>query len=293
MIISIEQISLKADQSFQAYDYNFSQQDQPFHTHDEFELATVSEAGGVVFCGADSSVFSPDDLFLFGRKLPHRFISRTASSFSLARVIQFRKDAFGEGFFGLPESASVWRLLEKAAGGMVIKSHLIDAPGRLGELIAAVSSRRLPYLLLLLADLAEIDSRGDSEILSTGGPVSGGRAIDAERLSRLQDFIESSYTVSVSVDAAAEALALTRTSFCRYVKRTTGRTFTELVNDYRLTAAAMILRESAAGILAISTLSGDVGFGSLSHFNSRFKARFGVTPSEYRAAAAPGKNLTN
>ncbi len=82
------------------------------------------------------------------------------------------------------------------------------------------------------------------------------------------------------MDAAAAALALTRTSLCRYVKRMTGRTFTQLVNDYRLTVAAMSLRDPS---LPVSTVASDVGFGSLSHFNARFRDRFGVTPTVFRS----------
>ncbi|MCK5736465.1 MAG: helix-turn-helix domain-containing protein [Spirochaetaceae bacterium] len=287
MQISIEQINLKAGQSFQAYEYDFLSQDQTFHTHDEFELATVSGAGGVVYCGADTSGFSPDDLFLFGRKHPHRFVSRSVNSPSLARVVQFRKDAFGDGFFRLPENISIWKLLDEAAGGLAVRAGCINAPERLGEIISASDSHQLPYLLMLLADLAEINDRGDSKVLSSRGATPDSRIVDTKRFSRLQDFIESSYAGPVTVDAAADTLALTRTSFCRYVKRTTGRTFTALVNDYRLTAAAMMLRDSTSGIPGIAAISEDVGFGSLSHFNSRFKARFGRTPTAYRDTAVP------
>ena len=287
MQISIEQINLNADRSFRAYAYDFLSQGQSFHSHDEFELATVSGTGGVVYCAAETAAFAPDDLFLFGGRLPHRFIPRSLSPPSLARVVQFRHDAFGEGFFKLPENTLIRNLLDRASGGLAIRSQVIDVPGRLADVIDSPSSRRLPGLLLLLTELAEIVDRGDSESLSPGEPVFKNRAVDAERLSRLQDFIESDYAGPASVDSAAETLALTRTSFCRYVKRMTGRTFTELVNDYRLTMAAMMLRDSAP---AVSVVSMEAGFGSLSHFNSRFKARFGKTPTEYRSAALSGKD---
>ncbi len=287
MQISIEQINLNAHRSFKAYEYDFASQDQTFHAHDEFELATVIGTGGLLYCGAETTLFSSGDIFLFGRRLPHRFIRQPGDS--TARVIQFRMDAFGEGFFGLPENLPIRTLLDRSAQGLAFPSVSIQDTGRLAAVIQAGTSRRLPGLLLLLADLSDSAGRGEALTLSPGGTVFSSRGVDEERLSRLQDFIESEHAGDASLDAAAETLALTRTSFCRYVKRITGRTFTELVNDYRLTVAAMMLRDIGAGAVSVAAVSGDAGFGSLSHFNARFKERFGITPMEYREAAAAGE----
>ena len=294
MQISIEQINLNADRSFKAYKYDFSSQKQRFHAHEEFELAAVGGKGGLLYCGADTSLFSPGDIFLFGRHLPHRFTSlpgmeAAGVSDVTAEVIQFRYDAFGEGFFGLPENHLIRSLLESASGGLVFSSETMETSGRLSVVIRADISRRLPELLLLLSDLAAAAGSEKVRVLSPGSNLFGNRGNDGERLHRLQEFIETEYAGKISLDDAAGVLALTRTSFCRYIKRITGRTFTELVNDYRLTIAAMMLRNSAAASPSVAVLSEEVGFGSLSHFNSRFKARFGMTPKEYRIRRAAGK----
>ncbi len=290
MQISIEQINLNAHRSFKAYEYDFSSQDQAFHAHDEFELATVVGSGGLLYCGAETTLFSSGDVFLFGRRLPHRFIRQPGES--TARVIQFRMDAFGEGFFGLPENLRIRSLLDRAARGLAFPSASIQTAGRLAVVIKADTSRRLPKLLLLLAELSDSAGRGEAEELSPEGAVlSGGRG-DEERLSRLQDYIEKGYAGDISLDGAAEVLALTRTSFCRYVKRVSGRTFTELVNDYRLTAAAVMLRNPAGGT-SVAGVSGEAGFGSLSHFNALFRDRFGQTPSEYRETAGRERSTKN
>lgn len=287
MQINIEQINLNADVSFRAYEYDFFTEEQPFHVHEEYELAAVNGVGGVVYCGADTAEFSPGDLFLFGGRLPHRFIPNSGldisdDTVSRAAVVQFRHDAFGAGFFQLPENIAIRSLLRKSEEGLVLPTGTPGAADILrqhGSVVSAAPSRRLPALLNLLADLSEYEIEGRMSVLSPGAPDLRTHDTDAERISRLQDYIESEYTGNSNLDEAAERLALTRTSFCRYVKRMTGRTFTELVNGYRLTVAAMMLRHPTP---AVSTVSTDVGFGSLSHFNSRFRERFGTTPSEYR-----------
>ena len=63
----------------------------------------------------------------------------------------------------------------------------------------------------------------------------------------------------------------------------TGSSFTAYLNGRRLAAAAELLRQSGDSILYIA---GEVGFENLSNFNRQFKARYGVTPREYRCCGA-------
>ena len=291
MQINFERIPLKSDRSFRAYEYPFLAQDQSFHIHQEYELAAVEGVDGVVYSGADTTNFDSGDLFLFGGRLPHRFTARRVGDHMaqhmteepMARVVQFRHDAFGPGFFHLPENAPILELLQASAAGLGFRRT--ETPGLEKELRNIVTSpgyRRLSLLLSLLADLAELLSSRSIRILSPGAPNFLSHDVDAVRLSRLQDYIEAEYKAKASIDGAAEKLALTRTSFCRYVKRITGRTFSELMNDYRLTVAAMLLRDS---VFTISGISEEVGFGSLSHFNARFKERHGITPSAFRRSS--------
>lgn len=59
------------------------------------------------------------------------------------------------------------------------------------------------------------------------------------------------------------------------------RNFNEFLHRYRLTeAAGRLVRQPKLPILSIAL---DVGYGSIGPFNRAFRARFGMTPSEYRA----------
>ena len=61
----------------------------------------------------------------------------------------------------------------------------------------------------------------------------------------------------------------------------TGTTFAAYLNERRLATAAELLRTTDDTVL---TIAGQVGFDNLSNFNRQFKARFGMTPRQYRAA---------
>jgi AraC-like DNA-binding protein len=62
-----------------------------------------------------------------------------------------------------------------------------------------------------------------------------------------------------------------------------GTTFTRFVLDRRLDRAHHMLADPCLADRTITMIAFDVGFRDLSHFNHRFRRRFGVTPSQVRA----------
>ena len=60
------------------------------------------------------------------------------------------------------------------------------------------------------------------------------------------------------------------------------RNFNDFLHDYRLKAVAARLADPAEAHLPILTIALDCGYGSIGPFNRAFKARFGVTPTQYR-----------
>jgi len=74
----------------------------------------------------------------------------------------------------------------------------------------------------------------------------------------------------------------------RWVQRlfeSDGTTFTEYVLAQRLVRAHRLLTDPLQANQKVSTIALDIGFGDLSYFNRAFRRRYGVTPSESRAAA--------
>ncbi|MCK7514990.1 MAG: helix-turn-helix domain-containing protein [Desulfobacterales bacterium] len=67
-----------------------------------------------------------------------------------------------------------------------------------------------------------------------------------------------------------------------------GRSFTELVADYRVDEIKKRLSDpdETANILNIAY---DAGFGTKASFNRIFKDHTGLTPSEFRRKTAPAK----
>jgi len=74
----------------------------------------------------------------------------------------------------------------------------------------------------------------------------------------------------------------------RWVQRlfeSEGTTFTDYVLAQRLVRAHRLLTDSRYANQKVSAIALDIGFGDLSYFNRAFRRRYGMTPSDLRAAA--------
>ena len=99
------------------------------------------------------------------------------------------------------------------------------------------------------------------------------------RLKAVLQRVEQEYAQPLTVPQMAESCGCSSSHFMRWFKQMTGSTFTAYLNERRLAVAAEHLRQTSDSILFIA---GEVGFENLSNFNRQFKARYGVSPREYR-----------
>ena len=100
------------------------------------------------------------------------------------------------------------------------------------------------------------------------------------RLKEVLQRIEQEYTQPLTVEQMAAGCGCSSSHFMRWFRQMTGSSFVTYLNDYRLTAAAELLRSTNDKIL---TISQETGFETLSNFNRQFKSRYGGTPREYRS----------
>ena len=65
----------------------------------------------------------------------------------------------------------------------------------------------------------------------------------------------------------------------REIKRRTGATYTELVQEKRLSQAAYLLTNTAMSVMDIGLA---VGYENMSYFHRIFQKKYGTTPRKYR-----------
>ena len=95
---------------------------------------------------------------------------------------------------------------------------------------------------------------------------------------RVLEYIESSY-IEGSFTELAERLHYDPSWLSREIKQKTGKTFTQLIQEKRLTQAAFLLKNTDRNISDISLA---VGYENISYFHRIFTEKYGKSPRHYR-----------
>ena len=83
----------------------------------------------------------------------------------------------------------------------------------------------------------------------------------------------------ITLQKVAEQFQYSTAYLSRMIKQHTGKNFSEIVRDCRLTKAKYYLESSGLSIIDIALM---LGFNDVSHFYKVFKEKMNCTPTEYR-----------
>ena len=100
-----------------------------------------------------------------------------------------------------------------------------------------------------------------------------------DKLKPVIKHVELHYSEHITVEEMAKLARFSESHFMRFFKEAFGVSFVTYLNDYRLSMAARMLLSTEESVLSISE---QVGFENLSHFNRQFKRKYNKTPTEYR-----------
>lgn len=275
-----EHIQPGADCSFAVRKFAQNSWPMRLHMHAEHELTLIIAGAGRRFVGDSMENFAAGELVLLGSGLPHCWQApRVKARGCRSLVVQFRDDCFGAGFFDLPELRAVRRLLDRAGRGLVFAAGPL--PQRMAALGEAPLPRRPTALVDLLLDLAAAKARP----LSSARYVQPTRQDDVDRIDRVSRWLEQRYLQPVTLEEAAATVGLHPSSFCRFFRRHTGRSFLAYLHELRVGHACRLLMETSDPITSIALAA---GFHNLAHFNRLFRRLRGTTPVKYRRSARGG-----
>lgn len=100
------------------------------------------------------------------------------------------------------------------------------------------------------------------------------------RIKDIYAFMDAHLSEDIGLTEMAEWTNMSKTSFCNFFKRATGKTFTFALNEMRINKAAMLLSDDQNR--SISEIAYSVGFNSSSRFCHLFKKIRGKSPKCYR-----------
>ncbi len=257
----------------------FIEDQKPFwHFHPEIELVYVNNGKGKRHIGNHLSYFNNSQLLLIGSNLPHNgFIDRLTAN-GTETIVQFRPNFLGENFFNVPEMERINMLFERAKNGILFS---MKTKKKVGKKIEKLSEKEGFKKILVLLEVLNILSKAeDYTILNANGFVFETEPQDTSKVDIIFKHVNTNFKTHISLDEIADKVSMTVPAFCRYFKKVTGKTFTKLVNEYRIVHATKLLSESQ---MSITEVCYECGFNNFSHFNKLFKIFVGKSASKYRS----------
>lgn len=251
------------------------------HYHPEVQLTLILESTGTLFVGDKITQFEEGDVFLLGPNLPHVFKNDKKSqgkSYKLSRAISFyfREDSFGDNFLKMPETKALKNLIRISSRGMKFTG---DTKEKLSNRIPQLSEKSgFERLMFLFETLHLISQSEEHDFISSLNYHHKKDDTENKRIQILFDFITNNYTREIDLSDAAAVASMSVTSFCRFFKQRTRKTFTEFVNEVRIGHACKALLYSDDNINEVAYKN---GFNNISNFNRKFKEITGFTPSQY------------
>jgi len=255
-----------------------------WHRHPEYELMLMLKSRGKRFVGDNISYYKEGDLVFIGSDLPHTIYSPAGrmgeSTKQEAILIQFTENLAGLNFKSAPEFHAIHHLLKKSNRGLQITDKTRDLVARkMIEMRASDGIFRLMQLVTILDILGKADE-GHKHTLSSIEFVDNNLpATQQSRIDRVCTYINQNYKQEIRLEDAAAIASMSRTAFCRFFKRSTGKTFIDFVNELRIGRASRLLIESD---LTIAQICYEVGFNNVSNFNRRFLEHHRSSPRNYR-----------
>jgi AraC-like DNA-binding protein len=247
-----------------------------WHYHPEFELVYVEALTGIRHVGQHISNYMESDLVLIGANIPHLNFDYELKTDYRQIVIQFKEHFLGEAFKEAPELNDIQALFKRANLGLSFTS---DTKNIVAEKLKALQSMEKFKQLLCLLEIFQILALSNEVIELNDRDTSVSLFLnDKIRMGAIYEYIQANFDNTPDVNKVASSVHLSTAAFCRYFKKQTKMTFTDFVNQYRITQAKTLLLQDKT----ISETCYEVGFESLSYFNKVFRKIAGENPSAFK-----------
>lgn len=278
-----EHLSIYSGSPIIARNYNYRKFTYPWHVHKEFEIIYVKESTGERFVADSVESFGANDVTLVGHGVPHYMKSdeeyendkehRRVSG----TIIQFEEEFMSHAINNYADLAHIKKLLDESRRGINFpypaNKEIINCIEQLPQSKGFMRIINLLHLLDLMAGFESKRYLGSVRFCNTMSMTMD------QRMEKTLAYISEHFKEDIDLDKVASLAAMNSSSFSRYFKEKTGKTFTEYMLSLRIGFACKLLIED---IIDISQVSLECGFNTIAHFNRVFKRHTGLTPTDYR-----------
>jgi len=215
------------------------------------------------------------DLVMFGKNLPHVVVT---TEYLSQIVIQMDEDFLGDSFLHKPELREIRNLFSFALRGIEFGEPTKQkASNSIAQILNTNRMNQLVQLLSLMNILSE--AKDMTPICSEEYALN----VNVSHFSRLRlvyEHIENNFKNEVSIKKVAEKLNLSEAGFYKFIEKQTKKSYTQIINEFRINIACRLLIETEKNI---SEISYACGFNNQSYFNRKFKDLMRMTPYDFKS----------
>jgi len=257
-----------------------------FHFHTECQLVHVLSGSGTRIIGDSIEHFEEGDLTFVGPNVPHVWYSQSepgeAVHEAMSVALYIHPDAVSEKLDGLIDTKELRHFFKESERGICIcgakKALITDILKQMPEQKNTALLASFMQIINYLLDPEELVWLNVPNLLSVYSSQAPGR------VHKLMRYIQQNFKEEITLQQAASVSGLQIHSFCRFFKTLTNRTFSDFLNEVRISFAIKLLQQSD---LSVTQIALECGYTNISYFNRCFKKINKVSPKAYRATCVP------
>jgi AraC-like DNA-binding protein len=251
----------------------------PLHYHDEIELNLIINAKGARrIIGDHIDTIDDIELVLVGANLYHAWFTHQCKSKEIREVtIQWHKDLFEEKLLRRNQLSLIRSMMDRSQKGILFSREAATA---LAPRILSLNGKNgFDSVLELLSILHALSISRNMRTLSDASFTNQHLTYNSRRIEKAFEYMNSNYDKPITLGEVARLVSMTDVAFSRFMKKRTGNTFIDSLNEIRLGHASRMLIDTTH---SISEISYHCGFNNISNFNRIFKKKKTCTPKEFR-----------
>lgn len=252
----------------------------PLHFHEEYELNLIMNASGAKrIIGDHINVIDDLELVLVGPNLPHAWFTHECKSEAITELtIQWHRDLFDEKLLRRNQLSFIRNMFEKSSQGISFTKETIQSV--LPRILSLSQKSGFDSVMDLINLLHDLSASRNLITLSDATFIKNQSFnYNSRRLEKVFEFLNNNYHKNISLKDVSTLVSMTEESFSRFIKKRTGNTFINSLNEIRLGHASRLLIDTTH---SISEVSYQCGFNNISNFNRLFKKKKNCTPKEFR-----------
>ena len=272
---------LTANDCFMVFDRYKNIFDFPIHFHEEYELTFIENGQGAKRVVGDSIEYIEEyELILIGSNLPHGWVDSPNSTGEIHEItIQFHKDLLDEKLLNRNQASFIKSMLNCSFRG--VKFSLETILALRSRLLNLSHKEGFDSVIELISILHFLSQSENMKMLVSTSFVEENIPSKSRRIERAFAYMRTNFDKNITLKNVADQVNMAEVSFSRFIKKRTGFTFIDSLNNIRLGQASRLLIETTMNVAEVSF---KCGFNNLSYFNRAFKKKYNTTPKVFREA---------